>query len=65
MILEQDLDWRGEPWPNTLYDFQKDRIWSGINREFRFHKGILEPTLGEGDYGDDEEGLRLAFHPRK
>ena len=65
VILEQDLDWHGEPWPDTLYWFQKDQIRSGINREFLFHKEILEPTLGEGDYGYDEEGLRLAFHPRK
>ena len=65
VILEQDLDWHGEPWPDTLYWFQKDQIRSGINREFLFHKEILEPTLGDGDYGYDEEGLRLAFHPRK
>lgn len=65
VILEQDLDWGGEPWPDTLFDFQEDKIWGRIDGAFNRQKKLLEPTLGEGNYAYDEEGLRLAFHPRK
>ena len=65
VIMELDLDWGGDPWPDTLFDFQEDKIWGRIDGAFNRQKKLLEPTLGEGNYAYDEEGLRLAFHPRK
>lgn len=64
VIVEQDLDWCGEAWPDTLYEFQKEQIWGRMDDAFAKCKVVLEPTLGEGDYGYDGEGLRLAFRPR-
>lgn len=64
IIVEQDLDWPGEPWPGSLYEFHKEQIWGRMDDAFVHCKKVLEPTLGEGDYGYDGEGLRLAFRPR-
>lgn len=65
VILELDLEWWGEPWPDTLYEDQKNQIWGCISGTLNRHNEILEPTLGTGHFSDDEEGLRLDFHPRK
>ena len=65
VILELDLEWWGEPWPDTIDETQEYRIWARINGAVHHQKKLLEPTLGTGSYSFDEKGLRLAFHPRK
>lgn len=65
VILELDLEWGGEAWPDTMYDVQKDQLWGRIDRAFLHYRELLESTLGTGHYGFDTEGQRLAFHPRK
>lgn len=65
VILELDFLWYGKPWPDTLYDFQKDRIWSCIYCTIGHYEKLLEPTLGTGRYAFDTEDLRLSFYPRK
>ncbi|KAL9133370.1 MAG: hypothetical protein Q9175_005453 [Cornicularia normoerica] len=65
VILELDLDWWGEPWPDTMEDFVKDQIWGRISAAFHFQKKMLEPTLGTGEFSSDVEQSRLAFHPRQ
>ncbi|CAD6568617.1 MAG: hypothetical protein ASARMPREDX12_000966 [Alectoria sarmentosa] len=65
VILELDLEWGGEAWPDTMYDVQKDQLWGRIDRAFLHWRELLESTLGTGHYGFDTEGQRLAFHPRK
>ena len=66
VISELDLDWWGEPWPDTMLDFQADQIRRRISDAIDHQRRILEPTLGTGRYYDvDGETHRLVFHPRK
>ena len=65
VILEVELLWGGEPWPDTLYDFQESQIWDRIWSTSSRHEELLEPTLGTGHCLHDTDGWHLAFYPRK
>ncbi|CAF9905792.1 hypothetical protein IMSHALPRED_003978 [Imshaugia aleurites] len=63
VILELNLDWMGEPWPDTLAWFDKARIQRRIEGAFDVPAEILEPTLGLGDLEMSKEEQRLTFRP--
>ena len=65
VILELKLDWYGEPYPSTMYDFDKDQIRDRYERAVRSQMALLQPSLGTGDWDEDTQGDRLAFHPRE
>lgn len=65
VILELEFLWYGEPWPDTLYDFQTAQIWGRICGTSSHLEALLEPALGTGVYSYDAESVRLAFYPRK
>lgn len=65
VILELDLDWWGEPWPDTMHEIHHAQVWGRICRALSYQKEILEPTLGKGHRHNDEEGAwyRMVFYP--
>ena len=65
VVLELDLDWYGEAWPDTVEDFENDRIKARINSALSFQMEKLEPSLGDARVCLDEQRYRLIFHPRK
>ncbi len=66
VILELDLQWGGEPWPDTMHEFHHAQAWGRICRPLSYQKETLEPTLGKGNRHNDEGAwYRLVFHPRK
>ena len=65
VILEIKLDWFGEPYQSTMYDFHKDQVRGRYERAVMSQMDLLKPTLGIGDWDEDTKGERLAFHPRE
>ena len=65
VVLELDLDWYGDAWPDTVEEFENERIKELINGTFSFQKEKLEPSLGDARVCLDEQRYRLIFHPRK
>lgn len=64
VTLELDLDWGGEPWPDTVEEFENERIRRRLGGALHYQKGMLEPTLGAADVVLDKETQRLSFFPR-
>lgn len=67
VVLIIKLEWSDEPWPESLYDFQKGHIWSSINLGIDIARDCLEPTLGNGeeDWEVHVDMPTIIFHPRK
>ena len=65
VVLELDLQWYGEPWPDTVAEFENERIRARINGALNYQIRILEPALGTARVLVDKQRYRLAFHPRK
>lgn len=65
VVLELDLDWYGDAWPDTVEEFENDRIKARINGALSYQKEKLEPSLGDARVCLDEGRYRLVFHPRK
>lgn len=64
VTLELDLDWDGEPWPDTVAEFENERIRRRVGGALCYQKGILEPTLGAAHMVLNKERQRLSFFPR-
>ena len=65
VVLKIDLQWYGDPWPDTVPDFEKERIRARINAALNYQIGAGEPSLGTARVLVDKQRYRLAFHPRK
>ena len=65
LVLELDLQWNGEPWPEKVAEFEIQQIRARINAALNYQIGELEPTLGTARVLVDKQRYRLAFHPRK
>ena len=65
MVLELDLQWHGEPWPDTVAEFENERIRARISGALDYQIRVLEPSLGTARVLVDEQRYRLAFYPRK
>ena len=63
VTLKLDFDWMGEPWPDRIPWFEKERVEGRIDRAFLFQRRVLEPTLGTGDLNLDFEDQSLTFYP--
>ena len=65
VVLEIDLKWWGEPWPDTVPDFEICRINGRINAALNYQIKELGPALGIACVLVDNQRYRLAFHPRE
>ena len=65
VVLELDLQWYGKPWPDTVADFEIERIRARINAALNYQIKVLEPALGTARVLVDKQRYRLVFHPRK
>ena len=65
VTLELDFDGGGEPWPDTVEEFDNERMRAHLNEVLHNQTGILEPTLGAAHTLLDKEIHRLTFFPRK
>ena len=65
LVLEIDLQWHGEPWPDTVPDFEIARIHARINAALNWQIKQLEPVLGTARVLVGGQRYRLVFHPRK
>ena len=65
VVLEIDLQWDREPWPDTVPDWENERIRARINGALNYQIEALEPSLGNARVLVDKQRYRLAFHPRK
>ena len=65
VVMELDLQWYGEPWPDTVAGFEDERIRARINGALNYQIKVLEPSLGTARVLVDKQRYRLAFNPRK
>lgn len=65
VVISIRMEWSNEPWPKSLYDFDKRRIWNSLQHSVDSIDRLLKPTFGDIEVRWDFDVPTVVFRPRK